>query len=68
MKKKNGDRDVAERQLFHGTGSDIVDAICRQGFDFRLSGSNVGKAGLLIGLYCFFRHGTPRYEPGLLLK
>lgn len=34
--------NVMELQLFHGTNEDIVDAICRQGFDFRFSGSKVG--------------------------
>lgn len=39
MKKK----DIGERRLFHGTKGSYVDAICKQGFDFRLNGQSVGK-------------------------
>ncbi|KAL5006405.1 hypothetical protein ScPMuIL_015211 [Solemya velum] len=31
---------VDERELFHGTNSSVVDAICRRGFDWRVSGKN----------------------------
>ncbi|CAG2255618.1 PARP7S [Mytilus edulis] len=41
-KKKTFGGNVMELQLFHGTNEDIVDAICRQGFDFRFSGSKIG--------------------------
>ncbi|WAR14206.1 PAR12-like protein, partial [Mya arenaria] len=36
--------DVEERQLFHGTRNDTVEAIYRQWFDFRLSGTATGTA------------------------
>ncbi|XP_069820308.1 protein mono-ADP-ribosyltransferase PARP12-like isoform X2 [Dendropsophus ebraccatus] len=39
MKKLNGGKDVNERQLFHGTKSDL-DAICNQNFDWRICGTN----------------------------
>ncbi|XP_070560626.1 protein mono-ADP-ribosyltransferase PARP12-like [Ptychodera flava] len=42
MKKKNQDRPVEERQLFHGTRSQFVDAICQQNFDWRVSGTTTG--------------------------
>ena len=42
MEKKNPKGKVDERQLFHGTRPDYVDAICRQNFDFRLSGQTSG--------------------------
>ncbi|XP_041364612.1 protein mono-ADP-ribosyltransferase PARP12-like [Gigantopelta aegis] len=41
MKRKLG-KDVVERQLFHGTHVDNIEAICRQGFDFRFCGKAVG--------------------------
>ncbi|XP_053783023.1 protein mono-ADP-ribosyltransferase PARP12 [Desmodus rotundus] len=46
MQKKNGGKTVDERQLFHGTDDDFVDAICQQNFDWRicgLHGTNYGK-------------------------
>ena len=33
---------VDEKQLWHGTSKESSEAICRQNFDFRISGSNVG--------------------------
>ncbi|XP_041364219.1 protein mono-ADP-ribosyltransferase PARP12-like, partial [Gigantopelta aegis] len=41
MKRKLG-KDVDERQLFHGTHVDNIEAICHQGFDFRFCGKAVG--------------------------
>ncbi|XP_007466677.1 PREDICTED: poly [ADP-ribose] polymerase 12 [Lipotes vexillifer] len=38
MQKRNGGKTVDERQLFHGTSTDFVDAICQQNFDWRVSG------------------------------
>ncbi|XP_063785326.1 protein mono-ADP-ribosyltransferase PARP12-like isoform X2 [Pseudophryne corroboree] len=38
MKKQNGGKEVDERQLFHGTSSKMVDAICQQNFDWRICG------------------------------
>ncbi|XP_044137267.1 protein mono-ADP-ribosyltransferase PARP12-like [Bufo gargarizans] len=40
MKKRNGGKEVDERQVFHGTGSSLVDAICQQNFDWRVCGAN----------------------------
>ncbi|XP_052759704.1 protein mono-ADP-ribosyltransferase PARP12-like isoform X1 [Mya arenaria] len=44
LKKRNKGVDVEERQLFHGTKNDTMEAIYRQGFDFRLSGTASGTA------------------------
>ncbi|KAM9077578.1 protein mono-ADP-ribosyltransferase PARP12 isoform 1-T1 [Megaptera novaeangliae] len=38
MQKRNGGKTVDERQLFHGTSTSFVDAICQQNFDWRVSG------------------------------
>lgn len=40
--KKNSGNLPKEQWLFHGTNKDIVDPICQQGFDWRLSGSKHG--------------------------
>ena len=42
MKKRNGGKPVLQKQLFHGTQEMYADAICRQNFDWRLSGTTVG--------------------------
>uniref|UniRef100_A0ABM0MQS4 Poly [ADP-ribose] polymerase n=1 Tax=Saccoglossus kowalevskii TaxID=10224 RepID=A0ABM0MQS4_SACKO len=44
MMKKNMDRKVEERHLFHGTRHEFVDAICQQNFDWRVSGTSSGTA------------------------
>lgn len=41
MTKESG-QDVKELNLFHGIETDAVDAICKQGFDVRLSWNRVG--------------------------
>lgn len=49
MKDNNGGRDVTEKQLFHGTDSKYMDAICRENFDWRICGTHgtaFGKGGL----------------------
>uniref|UniRef100_A0A8D0MD69 Poly [ADP-ribose] polymerase 12 n=1 Tax=Sus scrofa TaxID=9823 RepID=A0A8D0MD69_PIG len=38
MQKRNGGKAVDERQLFHGTSTSLVDAICQQNFDWRVNG------------------------------
>lgn len=46
MQKRNGGKVVDERQLFHGTSANFVDAICQQNFDWRvcgLHGTSYGK-------------------------
>lgn len=50
MQKQNGGKAVDERQLFHGTSHNFVDAICQQNFDWRICGLHgtsygKGKAG-----------------------
>jgi poly [ADP-ribose] polymerase 7/11/12/13 len=40
--QRRGD-DIAELQLFHGTNEKFIDAICKQGFDFRFSGIKTGN-------------------------
>ncbi|KAM9311443.1 protein mono-ADP-ribosyltransferase PARP12-like [Gastrophryne carolinensis] len=39
MKKRRG-REVTERQVFHGTSANLVDAICQQNFDWRICGAH----------------------------
>ena len=43
MKRKRRGDDIAELQLFHGTNEKFIDAICKQGFDFRFSGIKTGN-------------------------
>ncbi|XP_034877107.1 protein mono-ADP-ribosyltransferase PARP12 isoform X1 [Mirounga leonina] len=46
MQKRSGGKVVDERQLFHGTSVNFVDAICQQNFDWRvcgLHGTSYGK-------------------------
>ncbi|XP_071109179.1 zinc finger CCCH-type antiviral protein 1-like [Haliotis cracherodii] len=40
--ERRAKKPVAERQLFHGTTEETIEAISREGFDFRFSGSRVG--------------------------
>ncbi|XP_072000949.1 LOW QUALITY PROTEIN: protein mono-ADP-ribosyltransferase PARP12-like [Engystomops pustulosus] len=40
MRKLSGGRDVDERQVFHGTNSSHIDAICQQNLDWRICGAN----------------------------
>ena len=40
MKDKNGGRHVTEKQLFHGTDNQYVDAICQDNIDWRLCGTH----------------------------
>lgn len=44
MTKKAGNT-LEERQLFHGTSPKIVDAICQQGFDWRMCGKHATVYG-----------------------
>ena len=44
MKKKNGGV-VTEYPLWHGTGSDNIDSICRQNFDSRLYSTHAHGKG-----------------------
>ncbi|CAI9582674.1 unnamed protein product, partial [Staurois parvus] len=40
MRRKNMDTEVDERQLFHGTNHVNINAICNEGFDWRLHSTN----------------------------
>uniref|UniRef100_A0A1A7X0K6 Poly [ADP-ribose] polymerase n=1 Tax=Iconisemion striatum TaxID=60296 RepID=A0A1A7X0K6_9TELE len=40
MRDNNGGRYVTEKQLFHGTDSQYVDAICKDNFDWRICGTH----------------------------
>ena len=40
MVQENGEEHLNEYQLFHGTAPNVVDAICAENFDFRLSGAH----------------------------
>ncbi|KAJ8373852.1 hypothetical protein SKAU_G00044320 [Synaphobranchus kaupii] len=40
MRKNNGGRNVTEKQLFHGTDSKHIDAICNHNFDWRICGTH----------------------------
>lgn len=42
QKKLPSSSTVSERHLFHGTSKKYIDAICQQGFDWRVSGASVG--------------------------
>ena len=42
---KGNQQTVNEKQLFHGTSTDAVEAICKQNFDWRLHGKNATKYG-----------------------
>ena len=49
--KKNSGQSPEERWLFHGTSREIMDPICQQGFDWRLSGT---KHGAVYGMGSYF--------------
>ena len=43
IQQANGDQQrVNEKRLFHGTSPDSVEAICKENFDWRLSGTATG--------------------------
>ena len=50
MAKKLAGKHPEERQLFHGTKPDTVEAICQQGFDWRMC----GKHGTTYGKGSYF--------------
>ncbi|XP_053385275.1 uncharacterized protein LOC123535900 [Mercenaria mercenaria] len=50
LRDSGGFTSVVEGQLFHGTSSSAVEAICRKGFDWRLC----GKHGTLYGQGSYF--------------
>ncbi|XP_070559982.1 protein mono-ADP-ribosyltransferase PARP12-like [Ptychodera flava] len=58
MKTKSRDANVDVRHLFHGTTEELVDVICRQNFDWRLSGVRVGT---LFGKGSYFAQ-TAKYS------
>ena len=42
MEKISGQSDIQEMNLFHGTKTDIIETICAENVDVRLSGTNTG--------------------------
>ncbi|XP_005988721.1 protein mono-ADP-ribosyltransferase PARP12 [Latimeria chalumnae] len=40
MKKRSGGKEVSEKQLFHGTDRNLIDAICQHNFDWRICGAH----------------------------
>lgn len=38
--ERDSSRPVVEKNLFHGTRKNVVDAICRYNFDWRLCGTH----------------------------
>ena len=44
-KLKASNYNTIERQLFHGTTPEVIDAICKHNFDHRLHGKNGTKYG-----------------------
>ncbi|XP_056621652.1 protein mono-ADP-ribosyltransferase PARP12-like isoform X2 [Triplophysa dalaica] len=50
MTGRNKGKEVAQRQLFHGTNEDLIDPICEQNFDWRVCGSH----GTLYGKGSYF--------------
>ena len=44
-KMRESQQTVDERSLFHGTTSDVVEAICKRNFDWRLSGKHATRFG-----------------------
>ncbi|KAJ8249678.1 hypothetical protein COCON_G00228940 [Conger conger] len=59
MAKNNEGRSVMERQLFHGTESKHMDAICKQNFDWRICGTH----GTAYGKGSYFARDA-RYSHG----
>ncbi|XP_060605686.1 uncharacterized protein LOC132758164, partial [Ruditapes philippinarum] len=45
-----GELNINEKRLFHGTHSDVIEAICKEGFDWRLC----GKHGTVYGQGTYF--------------
>ena len=42
QKRLSTGQTLDERQLFHGTRKENIEAICQQGFDWRVSGTTTG--------------------------
>ena len=45
MVEDEGDKNINERRLFHGTSPDVIGDICDEGFDWRLYGKNATAYG-----------------------
>ena len=43
IRKRRGDGNVNELQLFHGTKAKFIAGICHNNFDFRFSGKTTGS-------------------------
>ncbi|XP_058242989.1 protein mono-ADP-ribosyltransferase PARP12-like isoform X2 [Hemibagrus wyckioides] len=48
MKERNGGGKIDERQLFHGTDKSLIEAICEQNFDWRISGAHGSLYGKVV--------------------
>lgn len=57
MVYENNGKAVVEKQLFHGTKYSTIDAICHQGFDWRVC----GRHGIKYGQGCYFARDS-RYS------
>lgn len=73
MAKKSG-KEPEERQLFHGTNPSTVEAICQQGFDWRMCGKNAtfyGKGSYFASnanySHCYSKHGVSRGNKQMFL-
>ena len=51
-----GEMHINEKRLFHGTSSQAINAICKEGFDWRLHGKNGTAFGQ--GKFYFRYHNT----------
>ncbi|XP_071553114.1 uncharacterized protein [Panulirus ornatus] len=61
--KYGGDSHLNVQKFFHGTSAEHIDSICRENFDWRLYGSNVGVA---YGKGAYFSNSAPvslKYAP-----
>ena len=45
MVEDEGEKNINERRLFHGTSPDVIGDICDEGFDWRLYGKNATAYG-----------------------
>ncbi|XP_053385129.1 uncharacterized protein LOC128550319 isoform X3 [Mercenaria mercenaria] len=62
-----GELNINEKRLFHGTHADVIEAICKEGFDWRLC----GKHGTVYGQGTYFAKSpviSHRYSSGNLSR
>ena len=67
IRKRRGDGNINELQLFHGTKSKFITGICHNNFDFRFSGKTTGSlygegkhvlSSISILWLLYFRHSS----------